>query len=184
MELNEVMLWLIASGYVKQHKDKWVFTAPFYKEMTGIAKGLASNGTVIEPNLPAITDTTVLVPGKKYTDMQWGAFYQQFILDCEIPAKCEGNYGNVYELNKYSIDGMKAFRKAMTEGLYRDVLVFAVKLYYKNRTKLKKAIGNYMLSEEWRTDYYTALAKHEAGQLDEHIKQELKHETGTRYTWG
>lgn len=184
MELNEVMLWLIASGYVKEHKKKWVFTAPFYKEMTGIAKGLALDNTVIEPNLPAVTGTEVLVPEKKYTEAQWSSFYQQFITACEIPARCEGLYGKAYDLNKYSADGVKAFKKAITEGFDFNTLVFTVKLYYKNKTSLKKAIGNYMLSEEWKTDYWVNVGKAAEGKIDEHIKQEMKHETGTRYTWG
>lgn len=184
MELNEVMLWLIASGYVKRHKDKWVFTAPFYKEMTGIAKGLALDNTVIEPNLPAVTGTEVLVPEKKYTDVQWGSFYQQFITACEIPARCEGLYGKAYDLNKYSADGVKAFKKAITEGFDLSTLIFTVKLYYKNKTSLKKAIGNYMLSEEWKTDYWVNVGKASEGKIDEHIKQEMKHGTVSHYTRG
>lgn len=184
MEFNEVIQWLVASKYVTFHKSKPIFTALAIKELTGISKGLSLDKTVIEPNLPAITDTAVLVVGKKYTDAQWGAFYQEFILKCQIPARCEGTYGSFYDLNKYSIDGMKAFKKAIVDGFELSILIVAVTLYYKNKTRLKKAIGNYMLSEEWKTDYQVLLAKAADGKIDEHIKQETKHGTVSHYTRG
>jgi hypothetical protein len=188
VDLKSVMEWLVTNKYVSIHKGKPKFTTTYYKESTGIEKGLTSQGTVRE-NLPMIGTGVSIAPFNHggialYTAIEWCHYYTEFIKACKIPSKALGTKGESYALNKYSEDGMKAFRQAMKDGYRLDVLIIAVSLYYKSSIALKKAVGNYMSSGEWKTDYQTLLEKAESGNLDTHIKNEIKKENGGSYQWG
>ena len=91
---------------------------------------------------------------------------------------------NKYATNKYSEDGMKAFQKALKDGYKYDVLVLSVALYYKSGIRLKKAIGTYMLSGEWRSDYNELLSKANQGELENHINKTIDNGTGTNFEFG
>lgn len=184
MNLNEVMLWLVEKKYVQFHKDKPIFTDQARKEMkTSSAKPLQLANLDSLQTLQSKESTQIMVQGVKYTEAEWEGFYRKFLLACKIPARCEGKDGQSYELNKYSVEGVKAFKKAIQAGYQLDILIVTVSLYYQNSVRLKKAVGNYMASEEWKTDYETLLQKAEEGKVDEHIKQEMKNGTATQYSW-
>jgi hypothetical protein len=181
------MEWLVSNKYVAIHKGKPKFTTQYYKDATGVEKGLSLQGTVVE-TLP-VTSTPTPQPFNQnsiatYTPQQWCFYYTEFINACKIPAKGIGAKGDSYALNKYSEDGMKAFRQALKDGYRLEVLLAAVTLYYKSNIFLKKAVGNYMASGEWKTDYQTLLDKAQTGELAEHIKNEIKQENGGTYQWG
>jgi len=187
VDLKSVMEWLVENKYVTIHKGKPKFTTQYYKDVTGIEKGLTLQGTVVEslpakvPQVPKPFDQNAVAT---YTPQQWCFYYTEFIKACAIPAKGMGPKGDSYALNKYSEDGMKAFRQALKEGYQIQVMIAAVTLYYKSAIFLKKAIGNYMASGEWKTDYQTLIEKAESGELAEHIKNETKQEHGGIYQWG
>lgn len=187
MELKSVMEWLVSNKYVSIHKGKPKFTTRYYKESTGIEKGLTAQGTVRE-NLPTVTGAAVAPfnPGAIgiYTQVEWSFYYTEFIKACKIPSKALGTKGDSYALNKYSEDGMKAFRQAMKDGYKLEVLIMAVTLYYKSAISLKKAIGNYMSSGEWKTDYQTLLESAKDGTLATYIKNEIKQNNGGSYSFG
>jgi hypothetical protein len=181
MNLNEALEYLIEMKYVVEHQKKFKFTALFYKDLTGVAKGLISTGKVLEPNLPSIREEKfeVLKVGT-YTLAEWTNLYSTFLRTCSIPEKGLGQNGDTYALNKYSEDGMKAFRLAMKSGYDYVTLIAAVKLYYTGNLRFKKAIGNYMKDGDWRTDYERVKSSFEAGTLGELIKEEAK--DGSRHT--
>lgn len=186
MDLKEVILWLVAERFIEFQKGKPRFTDQGRKAIKDATTGFIPEKAVTEAGLvPVNLSTEVMVPEGKYSDGQWSNWYREFLLNCEIPAKCHGRDGQSYELNKYSIEGMKAFKKAIQSGYRLDALTVAVKLYYKNSVQLKKAVGNYMVSEEWRTDYETVVQKAQEGKIEEHIKQEMKRNGSvSNYTFG
>lgn len=171
----------MSSGYVQNHKGKFKFTNKLYKQLTGENKGLTSSEVVLEPALAKMGVTVPsLISFHTYTHAEWVAMYQQFILQCKVPAKLESNNGNVYSGNKYSEDGLKAFQKALKEGYKYDVLRMAITLYYASNIRWKKAIGNYMVSGEWRTDYDSMVGHASEGldSLQKHIKHTIDDVTG------
>lgn len=168
MTLKDTMTWLITNKYVTMHKGKPVFTDKARVELNAVGKPPPPppDGLPVKtvPNPPAITETS-------YEEQ-----YKQFIAVCQIPMKSYDSYGRAYALNKYSLEGAMAFKKALQKGYKLDVMALAVTLYYKSNVQFKKAIGNYMSSGEWESDYDTVLKKHEEGTLKEHIKTEV-HDT-------
>jgi len=179
MELKQVIEWLISNGFVQSHKGKFKFCAKVYKHLTGVEKGLTPQGTVLEPSLLAVVEEyPSLEKAQLYNYQDWVQFYQHFIALCRVPAKIEMSNGNTYSGNKYSEDGMKAFQKAIKEGFRYDVLRTAVTLYYASATRWKKAIGNYMIAGEWRTDYHELLEQAANGSLQKHIKKIINEATG------
>jgi hypothetical protein len=184
MELKEVMEWLVTNKYVTIHKGKPKFTSLYHKEVTGIEKGLTVLGTVRE-NLPvAQQESFDVIKINAYKPVDWVRFYQELITFCEIPSKAYSDRGDAYSLNKYSEDGMKAFQKSMKEGYDPRILAMAIKLYYKSSIRLKKAVGNYMSSGEWKTDYQNLVENAKNGTLDALIKQEVKTKNDGSYQFG
>jgi hypothetical protein len=187
MDLKEVMEWLVTNKFVSIHNGKPKFTTLYHKEVTGIEKGLTSQGIVRE-TLPSVVNKAVAPFTQQgiatYTPSQWAFYYTEFITACKIPSKALGTRGESYALNKYSEDGMKAFKQAMKDGYKLDVLIVAVALYYKSSISLKKAVGNYMVSGEWKTDYQVLLENAESGNLNNYVKGEIKQNNGGIYQWG
>jgi len=146
-------------------KGKYKVTAKFMKEMTGLETGLVmlpSGPVVAEHPLPAIASTT-----------DWPALYTRFILEAEVPQRCEGKDGS-YDLNKYSEPAMKAFRKMVErEGVKYPVLVKSTLLYYKTHKSYAVTISRYIVDGLWRSDYQALLASAADGRIEEHIKQEI-----------
>lgn len=183
MELTNVMEWLLTKGFVVIHKDKPKFTSLFYKEYTGIEKGLTKLGTVIEPGLPVLVDKKLLpeIPSIIEVHMlmpsQWRELYLRFIEQAKVPRRAETARGDLYDLNKFSEDGLKAFQKALKEGYDYKVLLMGTTLYYNNtRNKYKKAIGNYMAEGHWVSDYETCKQMLTNGKdaVMMHLKEETK----------
>lgn len=172
----------MSSGFAMNHKGKFKFTNKLYKHLTGEEKGLTVSGTVIEPALIKLGIEEFPSPEnyQLYKPQQWIQFYQNFISSCKVPARIEMSNGNVYAGNKYSEDGMKAFQKALKEGYRYDVLRIAISLYYSSSIRWKKAIGSYMTSGEWRTDYEELVTKASEGAevLKKHINRTINESTG------
>jgi hypothetical protein len=88
--------------------------------------------------------------------MSWEDLYVKFIQDCTIPKWGESGNGDLYELNKYSADAMKVFRKMIEkDGIKYDLLVKVTIAYYKSGNRFRKKIGNYITEGLWRLDYMT-----------------------------
>ena len=119
----------------------------------------------------------VLVAGSnlalaKFKEVDWQNLFVKLIMDAKVPKHCEDTRGGIYNTNKYSVPGMKAFKKALEGGVDYDVLVKSTMLYYKSNVKLKKAIGNYFAQGDFLSDYASLQAAHQSGTLTEHIKSE------------
>jgi len=161
MQLEEVLLFLVENSYVKNHKGKFLFTNEFYKKITNVDKGLTVTGKVKEPALAEVNSTE--------------SVYLRFIQHCKVPEKGYTSSGT-YAMNKFSQDGLKAFEKALKEGYEPELLTLAVTLYYKSSVTMKKAIGNYMTSGEWKTDYALVKKHKEENTLDKLYKQQTNGE--------
>jgi tetratricopeptide (TPR) repeat protein len=191
MDIQQVVEWLLIKGYIyKTTKGGFLLTKSFHDDL----KSSLKSPTLVAPEKESASkEVTVIKPTfpipeqyGKYTYKDWVDFYQNFIIGCQVPSKMESSNGNVYSGNKYSEDGMKAFQKALKEGYRYDVLAMAIALYYKSSIRWKKAIGTYMSSGEWRSDYAQLLSKADEGseQLTKHIKQTIDNGTGTNYEFG
>jgi len=187
MQLKQVLEWLITNGLVQNQQGKFKFTNKFYKQLTEEHHPVSETGLMVvstqqELAIPDVTNYHTY----RYED--WVNLYQGFIMQCKIPAKMESSNGNVYSGNKYSEDGMKAFQKAIRDGYRYDVLRVAISLYYASGIRWKKAIGSYMTSGEWRSDYASLLSEASKGEqsLNQHIKRSIDDRTGagTHYELG
>lgn len=173
MIFKDTISWLVVNNYVEIHKGKPVFTQKARDEMKLFSKAAP-------PPLPSLEKvSTPAVPSGTIEEQ-----YKQFIALCNIPHRSYDSYGRPYALNKFSVEGVQAFKKAIQKGYNLQVLAVAVTLYYKSNIQFKKAIGNYMSSGEWETDYDTILQKQKEGTLKEHVKTEMNGSTVSWFTRG
>ena len=167
-KLKETLNWLTVEGYLEDGK----LTAKVERDLT-------SNLIAIYPLRP--DECTAIVPF--VTPSNWPDSFMKFIAEAQVPRMMEGKNREMYQGNKYSEPGMKAYRKALEkEGIQYDILVKSTMLYYKSSIRLKKAVGNYFAQGDWRTDYDALLQAAEGGEqtLIKHIKDE----TTTGYNGG
>lgn len=157
MNLKEVAEFLVANGYAYCLKGNYKFTAKFHRELKD--SSVLPAPVVASKQLPAVVST------------EWEQKYKQFIIDAKVPPYCYSKRGERYSINKYSEDGMKAFRKAIESGCIYEMLVMTVALYYKSGDTLKQAIGRYMAEGTWKSDYDALVHKASADQLKEHINE-------------
>lgn len=153
------------NGYLVEIKGKWRVTAKFNKEMTGRETGIMVVGgkpMVVETDLPALTQ-----------QIDWSQQYMKFIKDAEVPTRGESKSGS-YDLNKYSDDAMKTFRKMIEkEGIKYPILVKSTMLYYKTHQRYAFTLTRYITDGSWRSDYQALLDSSLDGTLETHIKQEI-----------
>lgn len=101
----------------------------------------------------------------------WESAYIKYIADAQVPRRSQTTDGNVYDLNKYSVDGMKRFRQMIEkERIDYDLLVKVTKAYYKSPGTYKKKIGNYITEDLWRTDYMVLKQCTTSSEQSEHLK--------------
>lgn len=152
---------LVQGGYVGKNKaGKLIFLKKYYDEI-----GHSPGGAI---TAIAVAGTSVaLSPG----NVDWSTAYMNFIVEAQVPIRGADSEGGVYDMNKYSEEGMKAFKKALLSGIQYAVLVRSVFLYYKSKQRFKQTIGKYMASGAWRTDYFALVAAAEQGNVEQHIKQ-------------
>lgn len=111
------------------------------------------------------------VDGKTFSG-SWEDIYIKFINDCTLPKWGESGTGDLYELNKYSAEGMKCFRDILKSGIQYALLVKVTTAYYKGSNRFKKKIGNYITEGLWRMDYETMKNQTEQ-QQQQHINEQL-----------
>lgn len=170
-DLQENLQWLLSQGYALEHRKKYKFTEKFYEDLTGTRQGLtrteAGEYVVVETKLPLVAPPRV---------RDWSLEYMNFISESQVPMRLLDSKGTPYSANKYSEDGMKAFRKALESGIEYSVLVKSTMLYYKSSVGFKKAIGNYMKDGDWRSDYKILVDAAQGGEqsLTKHIEKEIR----------
>lgn len=196
--LQQVHQFLIENKYLLASKEKGYTISKKYNDDVKVMKRGEPNMSVVPKDvvkatedffMPKVVLSTSLPKNEVATlskSIDWPVLFIQFITDAKVPRQLEDNRGGMYPANKYSEDGMKAFRKAMEAGVVYDVLVKSTMLYYKSGTRYKKAVGNYFAEGHWRTDYQNLLDAASQGttKLDNHIKQETKTNEHTPYRMG
>lgn len=166
VDLKEATDYLFANGYLHSVKGEFKLTVKFRKAMDALAAGhsVAKSNDLV----PVKYQEAGIVAAK----VDWVAQYKQFIIDANVPKRCEGRNGEMYATNTYSEPGMKAFRKAIESGTNYEMLVASTALYYKSGIRMKVAIGRYMEEGRWRTDYDALVASAENNTVKEHIQSE------------
>lgn len=170
LNLREVVEFLVDNGYVSFTKRKLaVFTKKFNEEFSDIPIGL-DKGVVVHPDNTSLQTATVF-------EASYEEAYTKFLLACNIPRYSYDSFGKAYSINKYSEEGMKAFKKALQSGYKLELLQATIMLYYKSSTNYKKAVGNYLSSGEWKTDYDNIVKQAEAGTLKDYVRTETHERT-------
>jgi hypothetical protein len=164
---------LLKEGYLGTSKGKYCVMAKLNKAMSGIEQGLikVQPGNVLVVREP-------LLPNKQ---IKWDELYMQFIRDAKVPVTLKNNHGQLYDCNKFSIPGLKAFEKALKGGTEYEMLVKSTMLYYMSGTGLKQAIGRYMSEGFWRTDYQALVDNLAQGTVNEHIENKIDNGQFTSY---
>lgn len=160
--LKEAVDFLLQEGYIYKAIKFLKFTPKAYQELGDLSR----------------------VKAQAHTQQTWDERYVQFIREAEVPVRAEGSRGDLYELNKYSKDGCKAFEVAIGRGADYARLVASTKLYYQSKIKLKVAIGRYMKEGLWRSDYDAYQLSEEQGTTTDHINQQQSDGTHSAYTVG
>jgi hypothetical protein len=179
MQVHDVHTYLKEEGYIKLVKGNYVLTQKYFNDLLKPAIRLVPFENAVVKQQDAAFP---LVIGK-----DWQQEYIRFIQDAKVPARLEGSRGEVYYANKYSEDGMKAFRNIISKELIDyAMLVRSTILYYKSGTRFKKKIGNYITQGDWRTDYEALKEAATAGEqaLREHITKEVDNGEHNSYTLG
>lgn len=157
LTLTEVIIFLRDNGYTTTKAGKLAFTKKFHEDHTA-QKG-AQDGEL----------GLVVFTGPSEISNQ----FIKFIVDAKVPTRLEDNRGNPYYANKYSEDAAKEFHRIMTkEGVAYDLIMKSTMLYYKSGVRFKKAIGNYIIQGDWRTDYEDL--KNSAGAGEQELKDHIK----------
>lgn len=173
-QLLQTVQYLLDNGYLAVIKGKYIVTAKFNKEVTGLDRGLVLGPgkvpMVKEPDIPK--------------QISWQDMYTRFITEAKVPARIMSPRGEPYQTNAFSEGGLKAFRKALEkEGIEYQLLVESTQLYYTGTIGLKVAIGRYMEEGMWRTQYQELVDHTKAGTLSQHLKS-TKDESKTRWKIG
>jgi len=176
--LKEAVQYLLDNGYMTIIKGRYCVTQKFNKEVRNVEEGV-----VHIQGIPLVRD--VVHDAKTLTKIHWRNRYIQFIKDAGVPAKAEGSNGDLYDCNKFSEDGLKAYRAALEKELLDERVLLAVtKLYYAGTSRFKQKIGSYMVDGTWRTGYQDMLERAEQGMesVKEHIQNQLSSNASTTYT--
>lgn len=178
MDLKQIVQWMLENNYLVVIKGKYKVTSKFNKEVTGKEMGVMMLG-----QKPIVTENA-LTSLASTGPIDWTQQFLNFIKDAEVPARGEGKSGG-YDINKYSEEGMKAFKKAIESGVQYPVLVKSTMLYYKTHSAYALKIGNYMADGAWRSDYEMLLTSAKEGTITEHIQQQLDENTDfNKFTLG
>lgn len=154
LTLTEVIEFLRDNDYTTTRAGKLAFTKKFHEDHIA-QKGQSS-------------DTSIIVAPGNTADI-----FIKFILEAKVPARLEDTRGNPYYTNKFSEEAAKIFyRMIVKEGVNYDLVVKSTMLYYKSGVRLKKAIGNYIIQGDWRTDYEDL--KNSAGAGEQELKDHIK----------
>ncbi len=155
-KINDVAKWMVKEGYFIIHKNRYIVSEKFNREVLGKEEGLKRL-----PNKKLV----VVEAGKAKPGMtveEWRSLYMKFIVDCNVPPYVNNGKGGVYEANKYSEAGLKEFRHIITnEAIDLNKLTKVTKEYYSNRQAMRKTIGNYITEGVWRTGYFSGGSNNE-----------------------
>lgn len=186
INLKEATEFMLTNGYILLvGKGKYKLSTKFHVDFKQVVRNpLMGQGAInnIQPVLGKFEQALA-----EYTPAYlWENRYKQFILDAKVPKRIDTKWGESYQANAYSEEGMKAFRKAIESGTDLQMMVRSTQLYYASKTKYKQSIGRYISEGTWKTDYDDLLQAAGAGEqtLIDHIKTETKDEQQSSYRLG
>lgn len=158
-QLKQALLQLREEGYMAYREGSYRLTE----------KG---HGLFHEAHAPAVQQP---LPVPAVAGKDWTLNFITFIQEAKVPKYLENGKGDQYPANNYSEPAMKIFKKAIEkEGIKYDILVKSTMLYYKSqRNRFKKAIANYFIQGDWRSDYKNLLEAAGTGNIEELIKSEI-----------
>lgn len=168
--LAKLVHWLVSNGYAVQADEDFFLTTKAYNDLDRtLLESLL--GTPVKP-LQQIMPKPFVKTDKKSIEAEWKSRYLQFIAECKIPRRMQSGSGELYDVNQYSEEGMKAFRKMLEDELVDySLLVKTTNLYY-HSPGYKQKVGNYISQGTWRTDYAALSHAVESEKADEYIKRE------------
>ena len=176
--LESLLLPLFDAGYIQvtELADSIEFTEAGIQAILKLDRKLVKKTPV-----PVVSQNNTLTIIK--LQQNWELGFINFIQEAKVPKYLDNGKGDSYVANNYSAPAMKIFRKAIEkEGILYDVLVKSTMLYYKSqRNRFKKAIGNYFIQGDWRSDYLALLEAAGTGTIEQHIKSEI--EDGNKSHW-
>lgn len=184
INLKEATEFMLTNGYILAlGKGKFKLSTKFHVEVKAALQpqvGMQIQGasTIAAPGM--------IVRGQLLHSQQWENEYKQFILDAKVPKRIDTKWGESYQANAYSEEGMKAFRKAIESGTDLQMMVRSTQLYYASKTRYKQSIGRYISEGTWKTDYDELLNAADGGEqtLIDHIKEETKNDEQSSYRLG
>lgn len=161
MTTKDAVDHLVQQGYVARNKsNKLIFTKKYYEDHQELPEGAVVAIAVKEQGISLLSG-----------HVDWESYYMSFILECDVPRNGRSADGGLYTMNAFSKEGCEAFRKAIMRGIKYEGLVACTKLYYKSNIQMKQAIGKYISSGAWRTDYLQLGKAITEGKVEQHIKQ-------------
>lgn len=165
MTLKECIDYLRDNKYLLYSAGKLSLSKTFQEHANALRNGV---------NLPPSLSDTSLVPVGG--DGNWEARFIKFIQEAKVPKTLENANLESYAANKYSVEAMKIFKKAIENGAIYETLVRSTQLYYASKIRYKKAVGNYFIQGDWKTDYIAMAEKMEGTKEDmiKHIEEETK----------
>lgn len=189
MDIKEVATWLTENKYMKKTAaGGFSFTKKWRDDLKNSGKSVILDAPKNKTQI-VISQTETYPSMEKvarYNYADWCRFYNNFILDSQVPHRLSTSNGALFAGNKFTEVGMQAYQKAIKEGCSPEVLSKCITLYYKSSLDYKKAIGSYMASGEWRTDYQALLSSAEQGveALQKHVDDEIKVKQHKPYSTG
>jgi hypothetical protein len=170
MTLQDCVKFLLDNGYMSIVRKKYCVTAKFNKEIAKVDQGI-----VHVSGIPLVRD--IVHSAKDLSKIEWRNQYIAFIKEAQVPAKCEGSNGEMYDCNKFSESAMKSFKEIiLKEQIDLRVLTAVTKLYYAKPGKYKLKIGSYIETGAWRSDYAAMIdvaAENGIEGIQNHIKTQL-----------
>lgn len=160
MDVKQTVETLVKLGYVgKNRSGKLIFLRPFYEQYGNHNFGAVTAIAVVEKGISLLPD-----------GVDWEQHYMNFIIAAHVPSSLTSTDGLPYQVNAYSVAGMKAFKKAISSGYNLTLLTQSTQLYYMGKSPYKKTIGAYMSEELWRTNYITLNNAIAEGNLEAYVR--------------
>jgi len=141
MNLKEVVSWLAEEGYLVMHKNMYLLTAKFNREMTGKDIGIQ---VIDKPKVQQVEPK-----------VDWVGMYQKLIIESGMPRMSDNGRGGQYQINAATKPGREAFKKAIQSGTTYETLLERIKNYYGETKSYLVKIEKFFVDEMWRNQTTT-----------------------------
>jgi hypothetical protein len=147
-DISKVADWMVKEGYFIIHKNKYLVSEKFNREVRGVSEGL-----VKLPNRKITVKEKGRVPAGLTPD-EWRDTYMKFIAEAKVPKFGRMGDGRLYELNKFSEKAFAKFRTLIEhDAIDLERLQAVTAAYYADNRTVKVTVSNFILEGLWRTNY-------------------------------